>query len=309
MRVPEVVAYTFRSRGVPEMIQKLMVKLHNALSARIAHPAVAKFAAGAGKLDHEPDQQVAEENSVRDQDHRGDRPAGKDQEVKTNDHVGRIQCVLDTLAVRLCDDAVFATKVQDAKHDETHSHTTTITESLDSKLGDDQMFSEGDAVLRRMHRLGLMGQTETKLDHVLGRTTAKITERCLQTRVFKLRLGKVHSPRPRSDSPAPQTKINIPSFLVPTDREKTVEFALTPCARWRKGALSAKRFQTDLKAVRSKFRLDEQALSNLQVCLHDDLSRGGDMAQPFVNGRPSRVKRKSKHRGGNDDEDEDQVGA
>ena len=227
--------------------------------------------------------------------------------MKTNDHVGRIQCVLDTLAVRLRDDAVSATKVQDAKHDETHSYTTTITESLDSKLRDDQMFSQGDAVLRRMHRLGLLGQTETKLDHVLGRTTAKITERCLQTRVFKLRLGKVHGLvliRQRY-----RQTVYIPFSWCALTGRNNMEFALTPCARWRKGALSAKRFQTDLKAVRSKFRLDEQALSNLQVCLHDDLRRGGDMAQPFVNGRPGRVKRKSKHRGGNDDEDEDQVGA
>ena len=45
--------------------------------------------------------------------------------------------------------------------------------------------------------------------------------------------------------------------------------------------MSAKRFQTELEAVRRKFRLDQQALSNMQVCLRDGLSRGGDTAQPF----------------------------
>ena len=77
------------------------------------------------------------------------------------------------------------------------------------------------------------------------------------------------------------------------------------------GALSAKRFQTELEAVRRKFRLDDQALSNMQVCLHDDLSREGDMAQPFGSDRSGRVKWKSKSRGGSGDdgEDDDQVGA
>ena len=61
--------------------------------------------------------------------------------------------------------------------------------------------------------------------------------------------------------------------------------------------------------MRRKFRLDEQALSNMQVCLHDDLSRGGDMAQPF--GSDQVVKWKSESRGGSGDdgEDDDQVGA
>ena len=61
----------------------------------------------------------------------------RDQDMKSNDHVGRVQCVLDSFAVRLRDDAEFATKVQDARHDQTRSHTTTITESLGSKLRDE----------------------------------------------------------------------------------------------------------------------------------------------------------------------------
>ena len=81
--------------------------------------------------------------------------------------------------------------------------------------------------------------------------------------------------------------INIPSLLVRIDSEKHDDSTLsrrlyTEIVRETdKGALSAKQFQTELDVVRRKFRLDEQALSNKQVCLHDDLSRGGDMAQPF----------------------------
>ena len=68
--------------------------LCNAFPARIAHPAVAKFGAGAGRLDHGPDQQVADENSGRSQSHREVvqeiAQLSKEQDMKIKDHVGRI---------------------------------------------------------------------------------------------------------------------------------------------------------------------------------------------------------------------------
>ena len=118
------------------------------------------------------------------------------------------------------------TAAQDTRHSPTRSHTTAMKESLDPKLRDrdDQTISRSDAVLRRMHRLNFLGQTETQLDYVLGRTTAKITERCLQTRVFKLRLGKVHSPRAslirQRHIRVSSQMINIPFLLVRIDSEK-----------------------------------------------------------------------------------------
>ena len=58
---------------------------------------------------------------------------------------------------------------------------------------------QGEAMLRRMVRLGLLLDTERKLDYVLGLTTAKLMERRLQTKVtacteegvldFRLRLS------------------------------------------------------------------------------------------------------------------------
>ena len=123
--VPQVTVYMFKSRGVPEMLKKIMVKLTNELRKlageeeaqprTISHqyrarlrppsrprrsqepqcpsrartqdasqeehstalsqltsriPAVVKSGAGAGKLDHEPDQQVADVRSVSSQSHR-----------------------------------------------------------------------------------------------------------------------------------------------------------------------------------------------------------------------------------------------
>ena len=61
----------------------------------------------------------------------------RDQDVKIKDCVGRIQRVLCSQTVRLRDGAVFATKARTARHSQTRGHTTTITESLDSKLPDE----------------------------------------------------------------------------------------------------------------------------------------------------------------------------
>ena len=60
----------------------------------------------------------------------------RDQGVRIKDYVGRTQVVC---TVWLCDCvslAEFATKAQDPRYSQTRSHTTTITESLDSKLRD-----------------------------------------------------------------------------------------------------------------------------------------------------------------------------
>merc|ERR1711945_56500 len=87
--------------------------------------------------------------------------------------------------------------------------------TLDEK--DDQRIFQGDALLRRMRRLGLLGETETKLDYVLGLTTAKIMERRLQTKVFKLGLAKsIHHAR-----------VLIRQRHIRVDSEKHIDFALT----------------------------------------------------------------------------------
>eukprot|EP00972_Heterocapsa_arctica_P073148 10803355-Heterocapsa_arctica.AAC.1 len=59
--------------------------------------------------------------------------------------------------------------------------------TLDDK--DEQRLFQGEALLRRMVRTGLLLESEKKLDYVLGLTTAKIMERRLQTKVFKLGLA------------------------------------------------------------------------------------------------------------------------
>merc|ERR1711982_74907 len=80
-------------------------------------------------------------------------------------------------------------------------------------------------------RLGLLLESERKLDYVLGLTAAKIMERRLQTKVFKLGLAKsIHHARclvlQRHIRVGKQI-CNIPSFLVRVDSEKHIDFALT----------------------------------------------------------------------------------
>merc|ERR1712087_479168 len=90
---------------------------------------------------------------------------------------------------------------------------------------------QGDALLRRMMRLGLLAENERKLDYVLGLTNAKIMERRLQTKVFNLGLSKsIHHARVlirQRHIRVGKQICNIPSFLVRLDSEKHIDFALT----------------------------------------------------------------------------------
>merc|ERR1719458_2229 len=86
-------------------------------------------------------------------------------------------------------------------------------------------------MLRRMQRLGLLADSERKLDYILGLTTAKIMERRLQTKVFKHGLAKsIHHARVlirQRHIRVGKQIVNIPSFLVRTDSQKHIDFAVT----------------------------------------------------------------------------------
>merc|ERR1712183_618980 len=101
--------------------------------------------------------------------------------------------------------------------------------TLDEK--DETRMFQGEALLRRMVRLGLLLESEKKLDYVLGLTAAKIMERRLQTKVFKLGLAKsIHHARcliRQRHIRVGKQICDIPSFLVRVDSEKHIDFALT----------------------------------------------------------------------------------
>ncbi|CAK0827191.1 unnamed protein product, partial [Prorocentrum cordatum] len=120
--------------------------------------------------------------------------------------------------------------------------------TLDEKS--EQRMFQGEALLRRMIRIGLLMESEKKLDYVLGLTSAKIMERRLQTKVFKLGLAKsIHHARvlirQRHISIRVGKQIcNIPSFLVRLDSEKHIDFALTsPFGGGRPGRVRRKMMQ------------------------------------------------------------------
>lgn len=55
---------------------------------------------------------------------------------------------------------------------------------------------EGAALLRRLHRIGVMEESQSKLDHVLSLKIQDFLERRLQTQVFKQGLAKsIHHAR------------------------------------------------------------------------------------------------------------------
>merc|ERR1712137_741807 len=104
-------------------------------------------------------------------------------------------------------------------------HLLTLDDKSESRI------FQGEALLRRMTRLGLLLENERKLDYVLGLTTAKIMERRLQTKVFKLGLAKsIHHARVlirQRHIRVGKQMCNVPSFLVRLDSEKHIDHALT----------------------------------------------------------------------------------
>lgn len=61
---------------------------------------------------------------------------------------------------------------------------------------DTKRLFEGEALLRRMYKYGLLDESQNKLDYVLALTPQDFLERRLQTLVFKLGLAKsIHHAR------------------------------------------------------------------------------------------------------------------
>lgn len=88
---------------------------------------------------------------------------------------------------------------------------------------------EGEALLRRMHRYGLLDDEQNKLDYVLALTVENFLERRLQTLVFKSGMAKsIHHARvlirQRHISVGKQV-VNIPSFMVRVESAKHIDFS------------------------------------------------------------------------------------
>ncbi|KAJ1737128.1 ribosomal 40S subunit protein S9B [Coemansia sp. Benny D160-2] len=111
---------------------------------------------------------------------------------------------------------------------------------------DPRRLFEGNALIRRLIRIGVLDETKAKLDYVLPLKVEDFLERRLQTQVFKLGLAKsIHHARVlirQRHIRVGKQVVNVPSFIVRLDSQKHIDFALnSPFGGGRPGRVARKR--------------------------------------------------------------------
>merc|ERR1712086_27866 len=100
---------------------------------------------------------------------------------------------------------------------------------------DPRRIYEGDALIKRMVRLGLLDKYQRKLDYVLGLTVHQFMERRLQTLVVKRNLARsVHQARVlirQRHIAVGKQMVDIPSFLVRRTSEQLIALSAASCKR------------------------------------------------------------------------------
>eukprot|EP00127_Corallochytrium_limacisporum_P005262 Clim_evm79s201 gene=Clim_evmTU79s201 len=95
---------------------------------------------------------------------------------------------------------------------------------------DPKRLFEGNALLRRLVRIGVLEEDKMKLDYVLGLKVEDFLERRLQTQVFKLGLARsMHHSRvliKQRHIRVGKQLVNVPSFMVRLDSQKHIDFGL-----------------------------------------------------------------------------------
>merc|ERR1712147_360245 len=94
---------------------------------------------------------------------------------------------------------------------------------------DSRRLFEGNALLRRLVRVGVLDEGRMKLDYVLGLKVEDFLERRLQTQVLKLGLAKsIHHARVlirQRHIRVRKQLVNVPSFVVRLDSQKHIDFS------------------------------------------------------------------------------------
>ncbi|KAJ2764422.1 ribosomal 40S subunit protein S9B, partial [Coemansia nantahalensis] len=119
-------------------------------------------------------------------------------------------------------------------------------ELLKLEAKDPRRLFEGNALIRRLIRIGVLDESKAKLDYVLGLKVEDFLERRLQTQVFKLGLARsIHHARVlirQRHIRVGKQVVNVPSFIVRLDSQKHIDFSLTsPFGGGRPGRVARKR--------------------------------------------------------------------
>lgn len=113
---------------------------------------------------------------------------------------------------------------------------------------DPKRLFEGNALIRRLVRVGVLSEDKLKLDYVLALRVEDFLERRLQTQVFKLGLARsIHHARvliTQRHITVGKQIVNIPSFMVRLDSQKHIDFAQnSPYGGGRAGRVKRKNAQ------------------------------------------------------------------
>eukprot|EP00892_Ulva_mutabilis_P009955 jgi/Ulvmu1/7331/UM035_0120.1 len=113
---------------------------------------------------------------------------------------------------------------------------------------DPRRIFQGNALLKRMYRYGLLDEAQKGLDYVLALQPSDFLERRLQTLVFKLGHAKsIHHARVlirQRHIRVGKQLVNVPSFLVRVDSQKHIDFALrSPFGGGRPGRVKRAKMQ------------------------------------------------------------------
>jgi len=128
---------------------------------------------------------------------------------------------------------------------------------------DSKRLFEGNALIRRLVRAGVLDEGRMKLDYVLALRVEDFLERRLQTQVFKLGLSKsIHHARvliKQRHIRVGKQIVNVPSFIVRLDSQKHIDFSLTsPFGGARPGRAKRKKARAAEKGVDAEEEEEEE---------------------------------------------------
>jgi small subunit ribosomal protein S9e len=127
---------------------------------------------------------------------------------------------------------------------------------------DPKRLFEGAALIRRLHRIGVLDEHQSKLDFVLALKLQDFLERRLQTQVFKLGLAKsIHHARvliKQRHIRVGKQIVDIPSFVVRVDSQKHIDFSLTsPFGGGRPGRVKRRKLKAKSKPAEAEEDAEE----------------------------------------------------